>query len=205
MMSGDSSTRQVEGAAAVLGLADDLEVRLALEDVAHAHAEQGVVVDERGSVVFSPRPRDRARPVADPGRRSPSHSFALLSAAGIASRTTVPAVGPRPNLESGADQLGALAHELQAEVAPPASGDRADVEAAPVVADLEDPVAAVEPAWRPTARLGAGVLAHVLERLLDDPQDDRLLAVVEAVGRRRRGRSRRSAPVRAAMLLDRVA
>ena len=31
----------------VLGLADDVEVRLALEDLAHAHAEQRVVVDQQ--------------------------------------------------------------------------------------------------------------------------------------------------------------
>ena len=31
----------------ILGLADDVEVRLALEDLAHAHAEQRVVVDEQ--------------------------------------------------------------------------------------------------------------------------------------------------------------
>ena len=46
-MSGLISTAMRERVAAVLGLADDVEVRLALEDLAHAHAEQRVVVDEQ--------------------------------------------------------------------------------------------------------------------------------------------------------------
>ena len=36
----------VDGAPRILGLGDDLEVRLATEDVGDAHPEQGVVVDD---------------------------------------------------------------------------------------------------------------------------------------------------------------
>ena len=56
------------------------------------------------------------------------------------------AVRTRSYVESGADQLGSLAHELEPEVAPAAGRHRSDVEPATVVADLEDPVVAVDAA-----------------------------------------------------------
>ena len=84
-----------EGVATVLGLADDVEVRLVTEYLAHAHAEQGVVVDEqdlrslvrRASVGTAP-------PTIRPCVICFHHFPQLLSSVGsIVSRRTVPAAG----------------------------------------------------------------------------------------------------------------
>ena len=91
---------------------------------------------------------DRVRPAGAPVRRI-AHQLVSSAATGIASRTSGAAVGPGLHFEAGADQLRALSHELQAEVPAATGGDGSDVEPAAVVADLEDPVVAVDSRWRP--------------------------------------------------------
>ena len=185
----------VDRAAAVLGLAHDLEVGLALEQATHAHPEQGVVVDEQDLGDLARPFGDRGHPVADPDLGSPLRSFVLLLERDCQPYDGAP-IGPGTNLKASTDQLGPLAHELQPEVAPAAGGHRADVEAPPVVAHLEDPVRPLQPGGDRDA-LGRGVLADVLEGFLDDPQDDRLVGLAELLaagldlGARPRSRSGR--------------
>ena len=93
----------------------------------------------RRIVVFSLRPGRRPWPA--PLRAGVVHrTHALSSPTGIDKPDDRSAARPGPNLELGTDQLGSLPHELQTEVAAASSGDRDDVEAASVVADLEDPI-----------------------------------------------------------------
>ena len=111
----------VDGAPAVRRLADDQEVRLALQDVAHPDAEQRVVVDEE-----DPRLLARAATVGStppPIRAAVFHAHLLSSRNGIASQTTVPPPGRDRDLEAGADELGALTHELEAEIPAAPCGD----------------------------------------------------------------------------------
>ena len=86
--------RAIDRAARVVGLADDLEVRLAAEDVGDPDPEQGMVVDDQD-------PRRLARIAAIRATSSPiraavidvAHSFSFApdrAFVGIASRTTVP-------------------------------------------------------------------------------------------------------------------
>ena len=66
MMSGEVSSAAIDAPRGVVGLADDVEVGLALEDVGDADAEQGVVVDDE-----DPDPLvDWLPPVGPPRRRS---------------------------------------------------------------------------------------------------------------------------------------
>ena len=112
------------------------------------------------------------------------HALPPLSRTGTSSTTTVPFAGRDRTVKCSANQLGPLAHELQPEGAPPGGGGGVGIEAATVVADLQDPAASVAPGGEPDVAR-AGVLADVLERLLEDAQDHHLLGVAELVGRRR--------------------
>ena len=140
--------RAIDGAAGIVGLGDDLEVGFAAQDVGDPHPEEGVVVDDED-------PRPCLRGSGDPDRRvvvrarcSRYRSCALLCSRRAVSRDRQPddgaAVRSRSYVETSADQLGSLAHELEAEVAAAAGGHRLAVEAATVVADLEG-----EPVDRP--------------------------------------------------------
>src|SRR5206468_11520501 len=84
--------------------------------------------------------------------------------------------------ESGTDQLRSLTHELQAEVTAPAQGRIFGVEAPTIVADFHGPAPRVA-RHADADRAGLGMLAGVLERLLDHPQDhdlDRLREGIDA-------------------------
>src|SRR5262249_3593544 len=83
--------RHVDGAAAVGCLADDQEVRLALEDVAHADPEQRVVVDEKDPRLLARAATVGATPT--PFRAAVIHAHLLSSRKGIANQTTVPPSG----------------------------------------------------------------------------------------------------------------
>ena len=71
--------------------------------------------------------------------------------------------------ESCANQLGAFTHELQPEVAAAADGRIVGLEALAIVADLDRPAARVA-AHSDTDVARLGVLANILECLLDHPQ-----------------------------------
>src|ERR1019366_7412323 len=86
---------QVNGAPAVLGLAHDLEIRFTLEQAAHPHPKQGVVVDQEdlgdlpdGSAIGS-----ASSPIGTQVVQC-AHSISLWS--GIANVTMVPPVGREP-------------------------------------------------------------------------------------------------------------
>src|SRR6185312_14438605 len=84
--------RPVDCRAAVICLADDVEVGLPTEDVGDSDAEQGVVVDDEdlGPVALG-RPPIRSAPPALWSRIA--HQAVSSAPSGIASRTTVPALG----------------------------------------------------------------------------------------------------------------
>ena len=92
MMSGDVSRARSIARPAVVGLADDLEVGLALEDVADADAEQGVVVDDQDRGPFPVRSSIGAAPSAF--WSAIAHQLVSSAPTGIASRTSGAAVGP---------------------------------------------------------------------------------------------------------------
>ena len=54
----------IDGAPGIVGLADDLEVRLRPEDVGDAHPEQGVVVDDQDPRPFPEVPAVRTAPTS---------------------------------------------------------------------------------------------------------------------------------------------
>ena len=135
--------RTVDRAPRVLGLADDVEVRLAREDVGDPDPEQGMVVDDEDPGHLARRRDDRDHPDAAPVRRIPSQSSVLLCSREGARRDRESdhgtAVRSRSYVEAGADLLGSLLHDLHAEIPAAARGHRARVESATVVADLQGP------------------------------------------------------------------
>ncbi len=100
----------------------------------------------------------------------------------MASRTTVPASG-RDDTSSVAPISSARSRmNCNPKLRRPRAATAPDVEPTPVVADLHDPRPVLDP--RGDRRLGRpGVLAHILQRFLDDPQGDRLLGLAEPVAR----------------------
>ena len=171
---------------AVVGLADDLEVRLAPEDVGDADPEEGVVVDDQDLRPLAvPRPIGAAAPAF---RSRIAHQAGLLCSHRDREPDERAAVGPRLHLEAGADQFRALSHELEAEVAPAAGGDGSDVEPSAVVSDRQDPVVAVDRRWPTMTAEAAPCLRTFCSASCTIAQHDRLLGLVQAVGRRRRGR-----------------
>ena len=70
MMFGDVSSARSIARPAVVRLADDLEVGLALEDVADPDPEEGVVVDDQDPRPLAVAPVDRGRRVGVPVRHS---------------------------------------------------------------------------------------------------------------------------------------
>src|SRR5665811_803310 len=82
--------REVEGAASVLGIADDLEVVLAFEDIAHPDSEKGVVIDQKDGRFLAGTSRHPSAPL----RSGVIHrTHALSSPTGMDSQTTVPPPG----------------------------------------------------------------------------------------------------------------
>ena len=108
------------------------------------------------------RPGDRDRPVGGRVRRIPSRSSALLCSRRGSGWDRQPddgaAAWSRSYVQAGADQLRSLAHELQAEVAAATGRRSADIEAAAVVADFEDPAVIVQSTSSRTTRRGAACL-----------------------------------------------
>ena len=182
--------------AAVVRLADDLEVLSPREDLGDAHAEEDMVVDDEDprSLHVSPPPALR------PGVLHRAHVLSF-AAPGIVILTMVPPSGRGSYVRSGTDQLRPLAHELQSEVPPCAARRPRRVEPASVVADLDDPSPAHHRLVDASAATPA-VLSNVLQRLLDDAQDDRLLPSPADRGRRDGSRSPRSIERGAALLGD---
>ena len=87
-MSGDVSSARSTALAGIVGLADDLEVGLAAEDVGDAHPEQGVVVDDE-----DPRPFSEV-----PAIRTPAPSFGpavIVTAHVLSSAPVAPSWGSR--------------------------------------------------------------------------------------------------------------
>ena len=187
MMSGEVSRARSMARSRVVRLGDDLEVGLVAEDVGDPHPEQGVVVDDE-----DPRDLVEGTPVGTAAsalwpavvRRC---SSALLSSRGRSGRDRQTddgtAVRPRSYVESGTDQLGTLAHELQSEVAPASRGHRRRGRTLARRRGPRAPSCAVELGGHDDV-VGGGVLADILQCLLGHAQDDGLLAVAEQAGRR---------------------
>ena len=175
--------RRVHRRPGVVRLGDDLEVGLALEDLADADAEQRVVVDDDdphplvglvAPIVVAPTAL---------GTLVLGHplSFCVIGNSQPDDRARL---WPRTYLKLCADELGPLAHELEPEVATASRRDRSGIEAATVVADLQHPFSTVEHRGDHHVRR-ARVLADILQGLLHHAKDHRLRGL---------GRGRRPVP-----------
>src|SRR4029078_8513454 len=122
----------------------------------------------RGCASAHPQHDDRDHPDAAPVRRIPSHSFVLLCSRSAPRGDREPdhgtAVRSRSYVEVSADQLCSLMHDLHAEIATAAIGDRLHIEAATIVTDLQGPSLATHVGADHDGR-GTSVLADILSRL----------------------------------------
>ncbi len=172
MMSGDSWTARSNALRVSSASPTMSKPGLPLQDVAHANAEEGVVVDQENRRLLSaaavwPRPAPLRPGVVD-------RTHALSSPTGIDSQTTVPPPGrdrtsnlaPMSSARSRMNWRPKLRRPLAATAL--TSKPRPSSETSRIQSSRFDP-------RRHDGAARVGVLADVLERLLDDAQDGGLL------------------------------
>ena len=189
----DDVRRGLEGAIdrrpAVVGLADDLEVRLALQDVADPDAEQRVVVDDQDPRPLPVAPGDPVRRGAVPVRRV-AHQLVSSAPIGIASLTSVPPSGRECTSKRAPISSARSRMNWRPKLRRPRAATAPTSNPRPSSRTVEDPVVAVDRAGDGDGG-GRAVLAYILQCFLQDAQHDRLLGRAQPVRRRRQVRADR--------------
>ncbi len=165
---GALADREVAGLGAVGGLADDLDVRLALEQHANARADDSVVIGDHDAHAAQPPLGERPNP--EPMAMRPAE--AMLPSTfpiGTRSRTLVPTLRARLDSQVSAHQERTLSHAAHAQSA----AGLIEGEATAVVGDVSSTVPSLR-ARRHLDVFGLGVLRRVRQGFLGDAVDDEL-------------------------------